>query len=353
MANLVALHVKLALTDERVGTEIVTDHVGGIQTVEIQNRDGLLQIHPNLRWKDDGALVSSVKVCRRLNLHDLIALGRVVGDCAEDLDSLSTTKNELHRNLADICHSAGVDNRIKLCHEGQDEITILDTVFRNASTSLRSSVGVEVEELVRLHIVFGECPLKTAAVLVGKVYEEVCGSIKRKSLWINNSNSVFCSVAIRIRRIPHQIEPHVIPSPKPTSRLGSNTTVRILYHLVLQEDPCDAIELEGIQTVLATHVEEQVQTQTTAQHEIPQIILARCQLELLGLAELGPPVAMVVLGLGRIPSNVNLLENTQLLTAVLDVGVIKPKGVVSAHHIGVLDPNLGCEFEEHLLLGFT
>ena len=65
--DLVSIHVESTLTHECVRTEIVTNHIGRIQGVEIQHRDGLVQIHPNLGWKHNRTLVPCIVIDRVLD----------------------------------------------------------------------------------------------------------------------------------------------------------------------------------------------------------------------------------------------------------------------------------------------
>ena len=63
--------------------------------------------------------------------------------------------------------------------------------------------------------------------------------------------------------------------------------------------------------MFTTHVQEQVQPQTPSQGEIPQVVLAGCQFKLLGLTELDlPGTGTLVLGLGLVTGEVDILENT-------------------------------------------
>ena len=48
VSNLSSFNVKLTLTDQCVWTQIVADHVRRIQAIEIQDTDGLIEIHSNL-----------------------------------------------------------------------------------------------------------------------------------------------------------------------------------------------------------------------------------------------------------------------------------------------------------------
>jgi hypothetical protein len=52
----------------------------------------------------------------------------------------------------------------------------------------------------------------------------------------------------------------IITCPKTTSALSADSTRLILENLVFQEDPCYIVQLEGVQAVLTTHVQEQVQS---------------------------------------------------------------------------------------------
>ena len=128
--------------DQSVRTEIVGDHVRRIETVEIQNRDRLVEIHTDLGRKDDGALVARIKVQRMLYSQNLITLRGVVEHRTEDLDALAPSENILHRNLADICHTTSIDNRVQLRHQREHEITILNTVLRNPCPTRRTARSV-------------------------------------------------------------------------------------------------------------------------------------------------------------------------------------------------------------------
>ena len=48
MTDLRSFIVKLTLADQCVWTQVVADHVRRIQAIEIQNTDGLIEIHSDL-----------------------------------------------------------------------------------------------------------------------------------------------------------------------------------------------------------------------------------------------------------------------------------------------------------------
>ena len=104
--------------------------------------------------------------------------------------------------------------------------------------------------------------------------------------------------------------------------------------------------------MFTAHVQEQVQTQSSSQCQEPQVILSRRQLELLGLTELDTP-RVSLLGLGLNTRQVNEVQDTQFLASIFNVGIIKPKGVVSTHHIWVLSSDLKGKLVEHVFLRLT
>ena len=99
--------------------------------------------------------------------------------------------------------------------------------------------------------------------------------------------------------------------------------------------------------MLSAHVQEQVQTQSSSQCEKSQVILSRRQLELLGLTKFDTP-RVSLLGLGLNTRQVNEVQDTQLLASIFNVGVIKPKGVVSTHDIWVLSSDLKGKLVKHI-----
>ena len=101
--------------------------------------------------------------------------------------------------------------------------------------------------------------------------------------------------------------------------------------------------------MFTAHVQEQVQPQSSSQCEKSQVILSRGQLELLGLTELDTP-RVSLLGLRLNTRQVNEVQDTQFLTSIFNVGVIKPKGIVSTHHIWVLSSDLKGKLVEHVFL---
>ena len=102
--------------------------------------------------------------------------------------------------------------------------------------------------------------------------------------------------------------------------------------------------------MLAAHVQQEVQRQTATEAHDAQVILARGQLELLGLCELDGPV-VTLLGLGRRrTAEVDGLGQTQLLAALLHIAVIKAKGVVPADDVGVLVQDTVEEGVQHISL---
>jgi hypothetical protein len=120
-----------------------------------------------------------------------------------------------------------------------------------------------------------------------------------------------------------------------------NDTAAVVRHLPAQEDRRDTVQLEGVQTVLAPHVQEQVQTQTPADRHIPQVILARGELELLCLKGFVP-----------IPRDLSreIEGYTELRSPRLEIRVIKSEGVIPTHHIRVHLGHLCDELLQELLL---
>ena len=80
MPDLTSLRVKVPLADKCVGRQVVGDHVGGIQRVEVQDRHGLVKVHANLGTDHDGALVGLVALHIFQRPQNLITLSGVVGN---------------------------------------------------------------------------------------------------------------------------------------------------------------------------------------------------------------------------------------------------------------------------------
>ena len=70
-----------------------------------------------------------------LDLEDLVSLRRVIHDSREDLDSLTSHQNKLHRNFAHVRHTTSIDDGIQLGHKGQNQIAVLNTVTSNPRTT--------------------------------------------------------------------------------------------------------------------------------------------------------------------------------------------------------------------------
>ena len=303
----------------------------------------MVQVHSDLGRKHDGALVARIALQRLLDAQNLVTLRGVVQNSAEDLDALSPPEHIVQRNLADIRHSAGVDECIELRHQRQDEVTILKTVLGNRRTVGWSSL-VHPKEVVRLHIVLGEGPLQRGPLLVRELGEQIGRGCDAEGLGSHLCHDELLSLAIGVRRISHDIKPNVVSDPKPSRALGLHLPCRVAEDLVAQEDRGDIVELEAVQRMLTAHIQEQVQSESAPQRHVSQIVLARGQLKLLGLKGL-------LSKLGHLAGEVQ--GNPELLRAHLQIRVIKPKGVVAAEDIRVHLRDLRDELLQERLLRRT
>lgn len=151
-----------ALTDNGIRRDVVGNHVGRLQGVEIQNTDGLIEVHVDLGLNHDGTLlrpILHIEFTPRLGAQDLIALTRNRRNCREDLDALPPEKDPAHGHLADLCHTARVHNRIQLCHEGQHQIAVLNTLPSNPCTLCRT-LAMQRKQFLCTDIVLRKRPLQ-------------------------------------------------------------------------------------------------------------------------------------------------------------------------------------------------
>ena len=81
-------------------------------------------------------------------------------------------QDELHRDLTDISHSAGVDDGVQLAHERRNQIAILNTVASHPGTPFRTAMAMELEHLLRGHVVLGEGPLHMLHLLRRELREQ-------------------------------------------------------------------------------------------------------------------------------------------------------------------------------------
>lgn len=127
--------------------------------------------------------------------------------------------------------------------------------------------------------------------------------------------------------------------------LGVDLATLHLADLVTQEDRRNAIKLEALQRMLAAHVQQKINTQTTRRIPVAEILLAGCQLE--GLRN-----EMACLIGGHAPK-LDIVLNAQHFTAVHQVTVVKAEGILSADDVRILIANPIAERQDHLLLRGT
>ena len=355
MSRLVSFAIKHTLAHKRVWTDVVGDHVGGIQRVKVQHGDGLIQIHANLWTDDDGTLVSVRTFIRFLRANDLVALGGIVDDCAKDFDALSPPKHIVHGNLTDIRHASRIDQRVQFRHEREHQVAVLNTVSGNAGT-VCGRATMKGKQFMGFHVVLGEAPFQRLYFCGREFSKQSVHALDTERLGCHIEYYKLCSFAIRVCRVADNIKPNIVAVAQSTGALGINlNSIANLFtpqHLVAQKHGGHIVQFETVQTVFATHVEQQVQSQTTPQHHVSQVILAGRQLKLFGLTELGPE-RLAVLCDGYASSHRHFAKNAENATPVLNVGIVKTKGVVSAHYIWVVVPNVPLKPQEHFLFTAT
>ena len=101
--------------------------------------------------------------------------------------------------------------------------------------------------------------------------------------------------------------------------------------------------------MFASHVQQQVDAQPPSHGNHAKIILARRQLEPLGLRELGRVVPIRIPRLGRRGTGqIDIVRDTQTCAPVLDIRVIETKCVVARHDVRVLTANIRSELQQHI-----
>ena len=101
--------------------------------------------------------------------------------------------------------------------------------------------------------------------------------------------------------------------------------------------------------MFTSHVQQQVNTQPSSHGNHAKFILARRQLEPLGLRELGRVVSIRITRLGRRGTRqIDIVHDTQMCASVLDVRVIETKGVVARHDVWVLTADICSELQQHI-----
>ena len=184
-----------------------------------------------------------------------------------------------------------------------------------------------------------------------EICEQIVGRSNRERLAIDRRDQILLTLTIRVCRVADNVEPHEVPDTKPTSALGCHDLVLVSDHIIPQEHVRNVVQLEAVEAVLPAHVQEKIQTQPTPQHEIPQVILARRQLELLGLGEPSlPDTCALVLHLRNTAPEVDLVQDAQCLAAILDIRIIETEGVIPAEDVRILNLDLVCELADHVLL---
>ena len=182
-----------------------------------------------------------------LNLDDLIALRRIVDHGREDLDPLTTHQNELHRDLAHIGHTSSVNNRIELRHEGQYQVTVLNTVAGNPRTTSRSTLTMKAEQLVWLHIILGEGPLQRLAFLLRQIREQIGRCFYRKGVSIDGRDFELFTIAVRICSVSHKIKAGIVTHTQTASTFRGDHILCIVQYFVAQEHGRHVVEFEGVQ----------------------------------------------------------------------------------------------------------
>ncbi len=328
-----------ALAHEGIGRDVVSNHVRRLERVEIQNTDGLIQVHVDLGLNHDGTLlrpIFRIKFTPRLGAQDLIALAGNGGNRGEDLDTLSTEKDPAHGHLTDLRHTPRIDNRVQLGHEREHEIAVLNTVARNASTLCRA-LTMQSEEFLCTDIVLRKRPFQ----IFGSRSEHILGQHKVVGTHLFHNDFV----SLRICRVAHNLETHVVLGTQTTGALGVDLATLHPADLVAQEDRCHAIKLEALQRVLAAHVQQKINAQTTRGIPVAEVVLARCQLE-----GLGNEMAGLLSGHA---SELNFVFDPQHFAAIHELTVVKAEGVLSADDVGILFTNVVAEGQDHLFFRST
>lgn len=239
--NELALWSLDTFTHESVRRDVVSNHVGRLQRVEIQNTDRLIQIHIDLGLNHDGTLLRPIfgfGVAAILSPQNLITLAGNGCNCREDLDSLTPKQNEAHGNLADLGHTASIDNRIQLGHERENQVTILNTVASNAGTFGRT-LAMQCEEFLCRNIVLRKRPFE----ILGSPLQNIVGQHELVgSDFFHND-----LVALRIRRISHDLKSHLVLSAQTTRALRLDLSTLNLADLVAKEDRCNTVKLEALE----------------------------------------------------------------------------------------------------------
>ncbi len=333
--NELALRSLDTLTHQCVGRNVVGNHVGRLQRVEIQNTDGLIEVHIDLGLNHDGTLLRPIfrfGFTAILSPQNLIALAGNGCNSREDLDSLTPKQHEAHGNLADLGHTASIDNRIQLGHERENQVTILNTLPSNAGT-LRRTLTMQCEEFLCRNIVLRKRPFE----ILGSILENVLGQHELVGSHLFHNDLV----ALRIRRVSHDLKSHIILGTETTGALGVDLATLNLADLVAKEDRRNTIKLEALERMLTTHVQKKINAQTTRSIPVAKILLAGRKLE-----GLGHEMACL---LGRNATKLNLIFNPQHLAAIHKVSIVKAEGVLPADDVGVDFTELVAEGQNQFL----
>lgn len=239
--NELALRSLDTLADQRVGRNVVGNHIGRLQRVEIQNTDRLIQVHVDLGLNHDRTLLRPIfglgfSTC--LRSQNLVALAGNRCDCREDLNALSTKQYKAHRDLADLCHTPSIHECIQLRHQSEHEIAVLNALPSNAST-LGRTLTMQCEEFLCRDIVLRKRPLQ----ILGSLLENIlCQHELIGSHFFHDH-----LVSVRICCISHDLKPYLVLSTQTTSALGVDLATLDLDDLITKEHAGNTIELEALE----------------------------------------------------------------------------------------------------------
>ena len=160
---------------------ILTNHRGRIERRIIHARDGLVNINLGFRWEHDGALVAAVHFTLLQVGHNVALFHTLFRYITGEFDALTAEHEEIHGDGTQVRHLHVFRHDVNLAQQVMNEITILDTVFRDDG-ALGVGAVAHPEDVLGTHIIFDNCPLDYIGGGSGQVLDIFYGCFQNNGI---------------------------------------------------------------------------------------------------------------------------------------------------------------------------
>ena len=137
--------------------EILANHGRRIQGRVIITSDWIVEVKPAFWRQHDCAFISGLTAVFIDDGHQRILLAAFHGDITREFDTLAAHDKETDRDATNLRHLGITGDNIDFVHQVVDEVTILNTVFRDNRAFFRAFIR-HPENILGAYIVFGETP---------------------------------------------------------------------------------------------------------------------------------------------------------------------------------------------------